>query len=179
MAADLDKLQLAFKSKVVELVNACIASGVNMRPNAGLRDPFEQGRLWRQSRSLEEIKVAVSSLKSKNAPFLAHCIESVGPQHGKHVTNAMPGSSWHQWGEAIDFFWLVDGKANWSTQSLVNGVNGYKVLAGHAGDLGLDAGGMWAKFKDWPHVQLRHDSSPFKIMSYEEINKVMEERFGS
>lgn len=96
-----------------------------MRPNAGLRDPFEQAKLWRQSRSIEEILAAIDELRSVGAPFLAHCLESVGPQHGDPVTNAPPGYSWHQWGEAVDCFWLLGGKAEWSSTKKVGGLNAY------------------------------------------------------
>ncbi|WP_172435739.1 M15 family metallopeptidase [Pseudomonas sp. ACN5] len=177
MAADLNKLKPALKIKVLELVEACSVSGVDMRPNTGLRDPFEQGRLWRQSRSIEEIIKRINFLKKQEAHFLAHCIESVGPQNGKNVTNAVPGLSWHQWGEAIDFFWLVEGEAVWSIQKLINGKNGYQELAAQAANIGLDAGGFWKKFKDWPHVQLTHESSPLDRMDYQEIDKAMQDLF--
>ena len=56
MAADLDKLDPKLKDRVLKLVVRCRDKGVEMRPSNGLRDPFEQGRLWRQSRSREEIE---------------------------------------------------------------------------------------------------------------------------
>ena len=42
---------------------------------------------------------------AQKANFLASVLDGVGPQHGPHVTNALPGLSWHQWGEAVDCFW--------------------------------------------------------------------------
>src|SRR5512137_2618771 len=132
MAADLDKLDTDLKAKVIRLLELCNASGIVMRPNNGLRDPFEQGRLWRQSRSTEEIHEKINELENNGAPFLADCIRRVGPQHGNHVTDTPPGISWHQWGEALDCFWLVNGKAEWSTTKLINGLNGYKVYADEA-----------------------------------------------
>jgi len=177
MAADLDKLKPELKTKALKLVEACSVGGVDIRPNTGLRDPFEQGRLWRQSRSIEEITQRISFLEKQQAPFLAHCIESVGSQNGKNVTDAVPGLSWHQWGEALDFFWLVQGEAVWSTQKLINGKNGYQELAAQALKIGLDAGGYWKKLKDWPHIQLTHESSPLARMSYPEIDKAMQAIF--
>ena len=178
MAADLEKLEPELKTKVLKLLERCQDRGIVMRPNNGLRDPFEQARLWRQSRSIEEIQAKIKELDAKGAHFLAECIRSVGPQHGGHVTNTPPGISWHQWGEALDCFWLVDGKAEWSTQKLVNGLNGYKVYADEAEVVGLTPGGHWKSFKDWPHVQLRKASNASSVMSLAEIDTTMKARFG-
>ena len=150
-----------------------------MRPNNGLRDPFEQGRLWRQSRSKEEIEAKIEELESKGALFLADCIRRVGPQHGNHVTDTPPGVSWHQWGEALDCFWLVEGKAEWSTKKLINGLNGYKVYADEAEAVGLTPGGHWKNLKDWPHVQLQKANNAASVMLLAEIDSAMKARFGS
>lgn len=177
MAADLNLLDPRLKSVALTLQQNCMTSGAEMRPNVGLRDPFEQARLWRQSRSIEEITAKVRELNDKGASFLAHCIESVGAQQGEHVTDTPPGISWHQWGEALDFFWLVDGKAEWSTTKVVNGVNGYKVLAAEAKKLGLTPGGLWPRFKDWPHVQLPPQNNAADVYSLPQIDSQMRTRF--
>lgn len=148
-----------------------------MRPYDGLRDPFSQAKLWRQSRSGEQIQLQILKFRNQGAEFLAHCLSSVGPQQGDPVTNALPGLSWHQWGEAVDCFWLVDGKAEWRTKRLVNGQNGYHVYAEEASRIGVQAGGLWNSLKDWPHVQLQKFSSPLHAFSIMEIDQVMRERF--
>jgi peptidoglycan L-alanyl-D-glutamate endopeptidase CwlK len=177
MAADLNLVLPELMDKVLELLDLCKNRGCIMRPSTGLRDPFEQGKLWRQSRSLEEITDQINSFKKQGAYFLAHCLESVGPQDGNDVTNSPPGLSWHQWGESVDCFWLVNNKANWSTQKLINGVNGYHVYTEEAVKVGLHPGGIWKK-KDWPHVQIRHkDTSVLDVMSIMKINDTMEQRF--
>jgi hypothetical protein len=127
---------------------------------------------------MEEIQGKIKELENKKAEFLAFCIESVGPQHGIPVTNALPGMSWHQWGEAVDCFWVVNGTAIWDTTTLVNGQNGYVVYADEAKKLGLDSGFYWVKIKDVPHVQLRSVSNPTQIYSIVEIDRIMKERFG-
>ena len=177
MAADLDLILPQLKAQVQQLLARCGARGFEMRPNAGLRDPFEQAKLWRQSRSIEEIRAKVQEFRNAGAGFLADCIESVGPQHGDPVTNAAPGYSWHQWGEAVDCFWLVDGKAEWSTTKKVGGFNAYKVYADEAETLGLVAGGHWTSFKDWPHVQSRPDASPARTLTVAQVNASMKSRF--
>ncbi len=179
MAADLNQLVPAFRAQVERLLQTCAAQGAPMRAYFTLRTPFEQAKLWRQSRSREQIVAEVARLKAQGAPFLAHCIESVGPQNGPPVTNALPGFSWHQWGEAVDCFWLVNGQAEWSAQKLVDGRNGYRVYAQAAQAQGLTAGGLWPRLKDWPHVQLRSDGSPLKAHGLAGIDREMAARFGA
>lgn len=141
MAADLTLLVPTFRPRLETLLASCRARGVEMRPYMGLRTPLEQARLWRQSRSREQIDAKVAQLHAAGADYLADCIVRVGPQNGDPVTNAVPGLSWHQWGEAADCFWVVKGDAEWSTKRLVNGLNGYRVMAEEAKKLGLDPGG--------------------------------------
>jgi len=168
----------AMQTQAHALIANCLAKGVEMRPYQTLRDPFEQARLWRQSRAREEIERKIAELTSAGALFLAHCIESVGRQSGDPVTNAIPGFSWHQWGEAMDCMWIVDGAAEWSTTRKVSGVNGYRVYADEAVSLGLTAGGFFRSLKDWPHAQLRSAGSPLGAVSLSEIDGTMKERFG-
>ena len=178
MSRSLDDLVPEFRTQVEQLLNACDASSYPMRQFFTLRTPFEQGVLWRQSRSRQQVEQKIAELRNNGAEFLAHCIESVGPQNGRHVTNAIPGLSWHQWGEAVDCFWLIDGDAEWSTRRKVGGVNGYVNYASIAQSMGLTAGGLWSSFKDWPHVQFRTESNPGRVYTLGEINRVMAERFG-
>ena len=179
MAADLNELAPDLRVRVTDLLRGCIDAGVEMRPYFTLRDPFEQARLWRQSRSREQITAKIAELRSAGADFLAFCIDSVGPQNGDPVTNAIPGLSWHQWGEAADCFWVVNGTAEWSTQKKINGVNGYHTYADRAATIGLTPGGLWRSLKDWPHVQLRSDPSPLGVFTLPEIDRRMRERFGA
>jgi peptidoglycan LD-endopeptidase CwlK len=178
MSIDLSLLVPEFQDKLNGLLAACRGKGVEMLPYFGIRTPFEQAKLWRQSRTADEVARKIADLRSQGAPFLAHCLDSVGPQNGAPVTKAIPGLSWHQWGEAVDCAWVVAGKTEWSLQKKVNGINGYQLYAEQARALGIDAGGLWKSFKDWPHVQLRPASSPLKVLSLAEIDKAMQERFG-
>jgi hypothetical protein len=177
MSRNIKELTPEFRKVVKELLSKCNASGYPMQPFYTLRTPYEQGILWRQSRSRQEIEEKITELRDKGADFLAYCIESVGPQNGRHVTNAVPGLSWHQWGEAVDCFWLLEGKAEWSTRKKVNGINGYVNYGTIARSLGLTSGGFWSSFRDWPHVQLRRESHPGRIYSLLEIDREMANRF--
>jgi hypothetical protein len=175
---DMNLLIDTFRLKVEAVLERCAARGTPMRPYYTIRSPFQQAILWRQSRTKEEVDARVAELQDQSAPFLADCLMRVGPQQGPPRTNAIPGLSWHQWGEAVDCFWLVDNAAEWSSKKKINGVNGYQIYAEEAQSAGLTAGGLWTSFKDWPHIQLRADSSPLKSMSLVEIDAEMKQRFG-
>lgn len=177
MSAKLDDLVPEFRTQVDKLLANGRARGVEMRPVFTLRTPREQAVLWRQSRTGEEVRAKAAELRAKGAPFLAFCLEDVGPRTGPKVTNALPGLSWHQWGEALDCVWVVNGKAEWSTQKKVNGVNGFRVYAEEAKKLGLDAGLFWKSLVDAPHVQLHAESSPAKRYTLKEIDATMRTRF--
>ncbi|PWK78972.1 D-alanyl-D-alanine carboxypeptidase-like protein [Mucilaginibacter oryzae] len=173
----LDSLLPAFKDKVVQLLANCAALGYEMRPNEGLRSPVKQGLYWRQSRTKAQIDEKIEYLQAHGAPFLADCIIKAGPHDGPEITKSIPGMSWHQWGEAIDCVWIVNGHEEWSTSKVVNGHNGYVVYANEAKKLGLTAGGLWTSFKDWPHVQFHSAPSPAGNYSLQQINDIMKQRF--
>ena len=166
------------RSQAITLIEKCRARGIEMRPYETLRTPLEQGKIWRQSRTTQEVHAMIAKLRNDGAEFLAFCIESVGPQSGRHVTDAPPGLSWHQWGEAFDSFWVVNGDAEWSSGRKINGLNGYQVYAQEAKQMGLTPGGLWSNFKVWPHVQLKPARSPRDVLSLTDIDKIMKERFG-
>lgn len=181
MSRDMSALDTAFQGQIQELLSQCGTQGFEMRPFHTLRDPFEQARLWRQSRSTAEIQAKLRQLTRRGAPFLGHVIESVGPRHGPPVTNAIPGLSWHQWGEAVDCYWLLRNKAEWSANrkaDLADGrrLNGYRVYADLAAQAGLTAGGHWRRLKDWPHIQKRNDGVE-NYYSLPEIDAAMRQRF--
>jgi len=174
----IDDLVPELRPKARTLIERCRVRGIEMRTYETLRTPLEQGIIWRQSRTREQVQAKIQELRNAGAEFLAFCIESVGPQSGRHVTDAPPGLSWHQWGEAFDSFWVVNGGAEWSTTKKINGLNGYHVYAEEAENIGLTAGGLWTNFKDWPHVQLRSEKSPQRLFTITQIDQTMRQRFG-
>ncbi|MDE1568197.1 glycoside hydrolase family 75 protein [Aquabacter sp. P-9] len=179
MAVSITDLVPEFQDKVALLLQRCAARGITMVPSHTVRSPHVQARYWRQSRSRQQVDAAIEMLRNVGAPYLAEVLSSVGPQEGRDVTSALPGNSWHQWGEAVDCFWLVDNKAEWSTHRLVDGLNGFEVYAEEAKALGLDPGHYWTSRDDAPHVQLRATASPLAAgLTWPEIDQVMQERFG-
>lgn len=67
---------------------------------------------------------------------------------GKRVTNAKPGSSFHNVRRAVDFVPLTGGKPNWSA------TNPALLKAAEIGEKhGLAWGGRWKSFKDMLHLE--------------------------
>ncbi|HEU5292937.1 MAG TPA: M15 family metallopeptidase [Cyclobacteriaceae bacterium] len=166
-----------FNDKVEGLLKNCLARGIEMRPTEGLRNPVVQAKYWKQSRLQSEIDSKINELLDLNCSFLATVIRISDYSKGPKITNAIPGNSWHQWGEALDCGWVVDGKFLWSLSHKINGLNGFEVYAEEAVKLNLEPGLLWQSIKDGPHVQLRDISSPAQVYSLQEINFVMEKRF--
>jgi peptidoglycan L-alanyl-D-glutamate endopeptidase CwlK len=66
---------------------------------------------------------------------------------GPKVTNAKPGSSFHQYGLAIDFCLQVNGKLVWHVdKNWMMVVDAFKAYS-------FTWGGDWRTFKDYPHVE--------------------------
>lgn len=170
---DLNALEPAFRVKVERVLELCKNDGHDLVPFFTLRTVQEQAQLWRQSRTSLEIKKAINKLEREGAPFLANALENVGPQYGRWATNALPGQSWHQHGEAVDCFVRAgNGRAVWSAQH-----PGYECYANHAKELGLTPGYLWVR-RDAVHVQCR-ESSVRDAYTWPELDKMMKERFGS
>lgn len=69
--------------------------------------------------------------------------------HGKKITNAKGGESWHNYGSAFDFVPLLYGKPQWNDKSL------YARCGAIAEKVGLEWAGRWRSFKETAHAQYR------------------------
>lgn len=180
MSADLNQLVPEFREKVIGVLTQCRAAGHELRPFFTLRGTVEQSRLWRQSRPIEEIEAAAEMLRREGAGRLAQILLEVGPQAGKWATNALPGQSWHQWGEAVDCVVIESGHAVWATRLRRNGEDlgpqpGYLAYAEAARAAGLDAG-YWWKNVDAVHVQAR-TATVRSLYSWAQMEDEMFKRF--
>lgn len=63
------------------------------------------------------------------------------------VTNADQGQSYHNYGLAIDFALLVNGKIDWTVNAT------WLIVVKVFTDAGYQWGGNWSKFKDNPHLE--------------------------
>ena len=163
---DWDKLDVSFSKDAQALLMACAQKGVKMIPYMGLRTLDQQNRLYRQSRSSQAVLDKASELKREGAPYLSQRLLDVGIQsHKPRVTNAVGGLSWHNWGLAMDCYWMDgDDKINWDGTA-----EGYQIYGEMAGKMGLKWGGDFSSLKDCGHVQAPPDE-PLDIMSYADID---------
>lgn len=124
-----------------------------------IRSAEEQAKLWRQSRSAKVIKEKIGILVKYGHLELAKILEEVGPQNGPPVTHAGPGESWHQYGQAFDAVPMINGKPAWTIHK--NKAE-WTELGKAALALGLNWGGNWPKWADYPHFQLPMTGNPLK-----------------
>jgi peptidoglycan L-alanyl-D-glutamate endopeptidase CwlK len=173
MSVMLNTLVPEFREKVELVLADCAAQGIIMKPYFAVRSPREQAKYWRQSRTYSQINDALKNLHDWGAPYIADCLQQAGPQHGRWATNALPGLSWHNWGQAVDCFLVnLDGTPNWDGEAF-----GYRVYAETAREYGLTAGYFW-KTRDSVHIQ----GPNFEVLtqtSWPEIDENMRRRFGA
>lgn len=114
--------------QLIEQANKVIASNITIRIVQGLRTIDEQNALYAQGRT---------------AP-------------GKIVTKAKGGSSFHNYGLAIDFAFLVDGKEiswditkDWDGDRIADWLEVVQIFI----KAGWTWGGSWKSIKDNPHFE--------------------------
>lgn len=172
MSRDTEDLEAEFRDQVKTLLERVRLRGFELVPFFTLRHPQEQAKLWRQSRSTDEIYRTINKIDREGAPWIAELVEKVGPQYGRWATNALPGQSWHQWGEAIDCFVKSDtGRAVWSARH-----PGYEAYAEVAKELGMEPGFYWTR-RDAVHVQKRPQGVRH-FYTWPEINDYLRTHFG-
>lgn len=130
---------------VTALIERCYARGVSILITQGLRTIAEQNGLFAQGRTQAELNAAgLSSVKAQ-------------PDKPK-VTNAKGGTSYHNFGLAIDFALLLpDGKqVSWDLKRDGDGdkVADWTEVVQEAKALGFEWGGDFVSIKDAPHFQI-------------------------
>lgn len=172
MKFEFNHLNAHLLTKLENLLTNLQNMGYKFVPYFGLRSLEDQAKLWRQSRTTAQINKQINEWRSNGAFFLADILENVGPQNGKHATNALPGYSWHNWGKAVDCYYELDGKPCWDGEHPA-----YKIYADQALLLGLTAGYYFKSFKDPGHIQLNSFEVP-QVYSLQEINSYFENKYG-
>lgn len=167
---DLTLLTGEMHRRVGAAVKAARLAGVDILVYCAARGPWAQARLYRRSRSTAVVHARAAKMRNAGAPWLAGVLLEVGPQAtGPWATNAPPGLSWHQWGEAVDAAPVIDGRIPWTDpDAFVPWRKAAQLMGLHA-----------PIPHDWPHVQLRPEGSPLSAgMTWAEIDVAMQERWG-
>lgn len=141
----------------------CAEAGIELLIYCTLRDTHEQARLYRQSRTKEQVQAKMDQFKARGFPVLARILKEVGPQKsGPKVTGAGPGESFHQYSRAYDCVPVLNGKPVWSAA----GESGK--LWAKVGQLGKKCGlewaGDWTSFREFPHFQLTAGDTVLDLM---------------
>ena len=158
------------KAEVVK--QACReAGGFDLLIYCTRRPLEEQARLFRQSRSRRQIDLKIQKYRNRGFPFLADILESVGPCYGEHVTNAGPGESWHNFGQAFDAVPLIGGKPAWNYLKAKPYWDAYGEAVRQAG---LYWAGDWLRFREYPHAQLQPGGNPLKVMGPDKVYAALE-----
>lgn len=127
------------------LIERCYARGVPIIITQGLRTIADQNGLYAKGRTQEQL----------NAVGLSHV--KAQPKETK-VTNAIGGTSNHNYGLAIDFALLLpDGRTvSWDTlrDGDKDSLPDWSEVVEEAKRLGFEWGGEWRTFKDLPHLQM-------------------------
>lgn len=149
-----------FGAKIIELLEILKSKNIIMVPYYGLRSVKNQATLWCRGRNLNEINEQIQFLKitgfincadllKKERDVLYDPLNKENVSNYDIVTKALPGASWHNYGEAIDCF-LKDNETNipiWDSND-----ERYEVYANTAQTLGLTAG-YYFRMKDAVHIQ--------------------------
>ena len=157
------------------LLAKCAAMGLDFRIAQGLRTPQTQAQYYCQwtQRPPAEIDHQIATMKTNGAPWLATVLLHYRdiPRKPNWLTSQLPGSGWHQWGEAADCYCYRDGKMVEDGSDLC-----YKKYADAARGLGLTAGFYFSK-QDSGHVQKRSQAGATNVYSWADIDRIMKERF--
>lgn len=94
---------------------------------------------------------------------------------GKRVTNARGGQSYHNYGLAIDFALIVDGKAlsyDMAKDFDCDGLADWMEVVEVFRQFGWEWGGLWSTIKDYPHFQKTFGYSVRELLALHQGKKV-------
>ena len=121
------------KASAIEMIRRAYNEGIFVKITHGYRSMEEQAALYGQGRS-----------------SYVYNGKQYGNKKAVKVTNAKPGSSYHNFGLAIDF--VLTNKDGTAAYWTVN--DKWRRVAEIAKGLGFVWGGDWSSFKDNPHLEM-------------------------
>jgi hypothetical protein len=168
-------LDPAFAQTLTQLLQWCQNKGLDFRISQGLRTPQTQAKYYCQweNRSPADIDSAAAKMVKSGAPWLASILSEYRniARIKQWQTSQLPGSGWHQWGEAADCYCYRDGK-----MVKDGGDPCYSAYAKAAKNLGLTAG-LYFSTPDAGHVQKRSAAGATNVYKWSEIDTIMKARF--
>lgn len=168
-------LEPAFAEKLTQLLEWCKDQGLDFRISQGLRTPQTQAKYYCQweERSPADIDKAAAKMVKDGAPWLASILLEYRniPRIKQWQTSQLPGSGWHQWGEAADCYCFRNGK-----MVKDGGDPCYADYAEAAKTFGLTPGLYFSK-PDAGHVQKRSAAGATDIYKWSDIDATMKARF--
>jgi hypothetical protein len=168
-------LDPAFAQTLVQLLQWCQNQGLDFRISQGLRTPQTQAKYYCQweNRSPADIDAAAAKMVKSGAPWLASILSEYRniPRIKQWQTSQLPGSGWHQWGEAADCYCYRGGK-----MVKDGGDPCYSAYAKAAKTFGLTAG-LYFSTPDAGHVQKRSAAGATNVYKWSEIDAIMKARF--
>lgn len=166
---DINDLIKEVKEKAIFVKEYCKNEGIDLLIYCTYRSFKEQAKLYRQSRPLRVIENKAKRYREQGLDFLADILLSVGPCFGPHVTNAGPGSSWHNYGMAWDAVPLINGKPLWRARNKNEVLfDEWRIYSEAVKKSGMYWSGDWIRFKEYPHAQL-YNSTPTRMFDKEKI----------
>lgn len=160
------------QEKAHQVIDICAEQNIEVIIFSSLRTIKEQAIFYRQSRTIEEILKKVKDLYNRDYAFLSYILEEVGPQKGPLVTNAAPGETWHNFGEAWDAHLKIDDKAilDYKKDKKIWNIYGNAIR-----EVGMQWGGDQAEIKDYSHAHLRKEANPLKVWTLKELVDKLDE----
>lgn len=146
------KLHPKIRDVATNFVNDLNAQGIKYRIYSGTRTFDEQAKLYGKGRTIQEL------ISNGVNPTYASPTE-------KKVTNAKPGTSYHNYGLAFDGVEIKDGVALW------NSPNESKIVEA-AKKHNLYWGGNFTSFKDKPHFEYQLFGNISGLLALYNANKV-------
>lgn len=113
--------------RVRQMSDILAGENIQIRVVQSLRSWAEQQALWMEGRNADGVVI----------------------DHAKVVTNARPGTSWHNFGLAVDVAPFDGGIPDWNSNHPA-----WKRIVAVGQSVGLVSGSEWRTFPDWPHFQM-------------------------
>lgn len=139
MNRSLDDLNLEFRTLLQKFIIECQNVGVKVLIYNTLRTKEEQYALYLQGRA--PVKKVNEARKKAGLP-------PISSSENRVVTNLRDSPHCH--GLAADFVPVVDGKVVWNDHKL------WAICGKIAERVGLEWGGSWKDFPDYPHLQMKN-----------------------